>query len=91
MLSEMTIKNKIKILMEQKAYRENRKVSFRVVAQEADIPLSVLSEYSANRVKRLDLKTLNKICQYFEVQDIGDLLEYVPDAPQPSKTKTARK
>jgi putative transcriptional regulator len=86
---DMTIKNKLRLLIADKEYRENRKISYRTVAQEADIPLSVLTDYTSQKVKRFDVKTLEKLCRYFDCQP-GDLLEYVPDEEEPKDKKTAR-
>lgn len=86
---DMTIKNKLRLLIADKEYRENRKISYRTVAQEADIPLSVLTDYTSQKVKRFDVKTLEKLCRYFDCQP-GDLLEYVPDEEEPKTKKTAR-
>jgi putative transcriptional regulator len=86
---DMTIKNKLRLLIADKEYRENRKISYRTVAQEADIPLSVLTDYTSQKVKRFDVKTLEKLCRYFDCQP-GDLLEYVPDEEEPKNKKAAR-
>jgi len=85
----MAIYNKLKILIAEKELRENRKLPHRVVAQEAGIPLSVLTLYMSQKVRRFDIETLEKLCRYFGVQP-GDLLMLSADQPQP-KTKTARK
>lgn len=86
---DMTIKNKLRLLIADKEYRENRKISYRTVAQEADIPLSVLTDYTSQKVKRFDVKTLEKLCRYFDCQP-GDLLEYVPDEEEPKNKKPAK-
>jgi putative transcriptional regulator len=75
---EMPIQNKIKILIAEKEYREGRKLSYRTIAEEADISLSVLQDYVSQKVRRFDIQTLQKLCEYFACQP-GDLLEYVPD------------
>jgi putative transcriptional regulator len=86
---DMAIKNKLKILISQKEYRENRKLPYRTIAEEAKIPLSVLTDYTSQNVKRFDVNTLEKLCKYFDCQP-GDLLEYTPDDGTSSKQKTAR-
>jgi predicted transcriptional regulator len=58
---DMPIKNKLKILISEKEYRENRKLSYRTIAQEAKIPLSVLSDYTSQHVRRFDVNTLEKL------------------------------
>jgi len=65
---------------------ENRKLSHRTVAQEAGIPLSVLTLYMAQKVRRFDTETLQKICRYFGIQP-GDLLVFSDDPPAPKKKK----
>lgn len=92
MLTQMPIYNKLKILIANKENTESRKLSYRTVAQEADIPLSVLTEYTGQRVKRFDINTLEKLCRYFSVQP-GELLGFIDTPPQPpaKKQKAARK
>lgn len=72
---DMAIKTKLKILISEKEFKEDRKLSYRTIAEEADIPLSVLTDYTSQKVKRFDAKTLEKLCKYFQCQP-GDLLVY---------------
>lgn len=83
MLAQMPIYNKLKILIANKENLESRKLSYRTVAQEAGIPLSVLTEYTGQRVRRFDINTLEKLCRYFGVQP-GDLLGFT-DTPKNNK------
>jgi DNA-binding Xre family transcriptional regulator len=89
MLIQMPIYNKLKILIAQKENLESRKLTYKTVAEETNIPVSVLIEYTGQRVKRYDVNTLEKLCRYFGVQP-GELLGYTDTAPTP-KQKTARK
>lgn len=84
--SFMPIQNRLKVLMAEKSLREKRRLTYREVSQEADIPKSVLSLYVAQKVRRFDIETLEKLCKYFNIQP-GDLLFY----EEPEKTKTAHK
>jgi putative transcriptional regulator len=86
----MPIYNKLKILIAEKELREGRKLPQRVIAQEADIPLSVLTLYISQKVRRFDTETLQKLCRYFGVQP-GDLLVYSDNSSDHPKQKTARK
>lgn len=79
------IQNRLRVLVAEKSHRERRKITLRDLAKETDIPQSVLIKYNSQSVRRYDTETLNKLCQYFGVKDIGELLEYVED------TKTSRK
>lgn len=83
---DMAIYNKLKVLIAEKEIREGRKLSHRTVAQEAGIPLSVLTLYASQKVRRFDIETLQKLCRYFDCQP-GDLLVYSDEQP---KKKTAR-
>lgn len=60
------IRNKFKVLLAEKSLRENRAISFQTAAGESGIPKSVLSLYSAQKVKRFDAETLEKMCSYLE-------------------------
>ena len=82
----MAIQNKVKILIAEKELREGRKLSHRTVAQEAGIPLSVLTLYTSQKVRRFDVQTLEKLCNYFKCQP-GDLLVYPDNSPSGSKKK----
>jgi len=88
MLAQMPIYNKLKILIANKENLESRKLSYRTVAQEAGIPLSVLTEYTGQRVRRFDINTLEKLCRYFSVQP-GELLGFT-DTPPANNNKTKR-
>lgn len=48
------------------------------VSRATGIPYSSMYELYADRVKRIDLATLNKLCRHFGVP-VGDILEYQPD------------
>ena len=82
----MAIQNKVKILIAEKELREGRKLSHRTVAQEAGIPLSVLTLYTSQKVRRFDVETLEKLCRYFKCQP-GDLLVFADNSPSDSKKK----
>lgn len=47
------------------------------IADESNVPLSVISGLITNRVTRVDYGTLDKLCRYFNVQP-GDLLVWEP-------------
>lgn len=85
---DMAIHNKLKVLIYEKEIRDSRKLSYRIIAQEADIPLSVLTDYTSQKAKRFDSTTLEKLCKYFECQP-GDLLVYSEEPPI-QKQKAAR-
>jgi putative transcriptional regulator len=75
---DMPIQNRLKILIAEKELREQRKLSYRTVEKESNVPLSVLAGYANQRVNRFDGETLEKLCRYFDCQP-GDLLIYADD------------
>ncbi len=93
MLTQMPIYNKLKILIAHKENMESRKLTYKTVAEETDIPVSVLIEYTGQRVRRYDINTLEKLCRYFGVQP-GELLGFTdtpPQTPTLTKQKAPRK
>lgn len=87
---DMAIYNKLKVLIAEKEIRDNRKLTYRTVAEEANIPVSVLTSYASQNVGRFDGETLQKLCRYFNCQP-GDLLVYTEDPPPSNKKKVSRK
>jgi putative transcriptional regulator len=83
---EMPIQNRLKVLIAEKEIRENRKLSYRTIADETGISLSIISSYVSQKVNRFDGQTLEKLCRYFVVQP-GDLLIFSDDPPAPKKKK----
>ena len=86
MVEDMAIYNKLKVLMAEKEIREGRKLSYKTLASEAGIPVSVLTVYAGQKVKRIDIQTLEKLCRYFGVQP-GDLLIFADNPPAPNSKK----
>jgi putative transcriptional regulator len=85
---DMTIYNKLKILLAEKEFREGRKLTYRTVSKETGISTTTLTKY-INQGGGIDPSTLEKLCEYLNCQP-GDLLVYSADQPQ-LKQKTARK
>jgi len=56
----------------------DRPLSIRQVAQECGLPASVVSNMYANRTKRADYETLDRLCKYLHCQ-VGDILVYADD------------
>ena len=84
MITDMTIYNKLKILIAQKEFNEGRKLTYRTISKETGISTTTLTKY-INQGGGIDPGTLEKLCRYFDCQP-GDLLVYSDDPP-PSKTK----
>lgn len=56
-------------------------ISKNKLCQHAELQRAQLNQYCNNTVTRLDTKVLARMCTVLHCE-IGDLLEFVPDAPQ---------
>lgn len=70
--------SKIKQLLDEKAYKEQRKITYRVAAKESKVPYSTISKLANDEQSRFEAATLSALCAYFNCR-IEDILEYVPD------------
>jgi putative transcriptional regulator len=86
MLLDMAIQNRLKVLLAEKELRENRKLTYRTVAKETGLAIDTLTAYMTQRVNRFDKSTLETMCNYLSC-DVGDLLKYSADHPEPPKKK----
>jgi putative transcriptional regulator len=71
----MAIFNRVKILIAQKEFKEGRKLTYRVIAEETGISTGTLTSYITQRVERFDAPTLEAFCKYFNCQP-GDILVF---------------
>lgn len=60
------------------------------LAKESKLGAAVIGKYRRNLVRQPDLRVMNTMCETLRC-GIGDLLEYVPDSPQPRRKKRASK
>ena len=81
----MPFENRLRVLIAEKSLKEKRRLTLREIAQEAGVPKSVLSLYIGQNVKRFDVETLEKLCRYFDVKDVSELLVYSPEPPSSKK------
>ena len=74
------IRSRLKRLRLDKEEREGRKLSYQVISKETGLSQGVLVRLMNSNFERVETPTLNALCHYFAC-GIGDLLEYVPEAP----------
>lgn len=74
------IKSNFDDLRRRKAYREHRNLPLRVIAKETGLSLGAINRFKNERFERVYLSTLEKMCAYFEVKTLSELIEFVPDA-----------
>lgn len=62
-------------------------MSLNQLADDSGVTRSVVMSIANGHSKRVDLKTLNRLLDYFSDKldsvNVADLLEYIPDKPQP--------
>jgi len=74
------VRSRLKVLIAEKAIRENRRLSLRTIAAESGASLSTVIRLDNNKIKLVPLDDLALICNWVPC-DVGDLLriEEVPD------------
>lgn len=82
----MAIYNRLKILIAEKEFRENRKLTYRTIAKETGISPTTLTLYMRQGVGAFDTGTLETLCKYLDCQP-GDLIIYSDNPPIPTKIK----
>jgi DNA-binding Xre family transcriptional regulator len=79
----MTVRSRLKLLIAERNLERIKpglpEITLRQIAAESQLPLSTVSGLTSGRAGRVDFRTLDKLCRYFNVQP-GELLEYVPVA-----------
>jgi len=78
---DMTIYNRLKILIAEKEFRENRKLTYRTISQETGISTTTLVLYMRQGVGAFDTGTLETLCKYLACQP-GDLIIYSDSPPK---------
>ncbi len=75
------IKLRFAELKRQKALREGRDLTLRKMASETGLGVDTVHRLNKGEAGRVYLSTLDVLCDYFQVQEVGELLEYVPNTP----------
>jgi transcriptional regulator with XRE-family HTH domain len=88
-MNKMPVNNKFSILLGERSVKEKRRIPLTEIAQQTGISYPTLLAWASNRVARYDVPVIDALAKYFQIKEIGELLEYVDD-PYP-KQKTARK
>ena len=73
---EPMIFSKFEDLRRAKAWREKRDLPLRLIAQETDLSINTIQRVRNGTVERIQLTTIQKLCRYFAVKSISDLLEF---------------
>ena len=68
--------------MRNKAARENRKITLRVIGEDTGISIATLSRWGRAKLECVDVPTWNALCLYFECRG-EELLELKPEKAEP--------
>lgn len=82
----VTVNNRFSALLADSRIKEKRNIPLLEVAKKTGISYPTLLAWANNTVKRFDVETINRLCQYFKVEP-GELFQYVPDEVPPDKKK----
>lgn len=69
------VANRFRILLAQKATREQHNIAINDVQRETGIAWSTLNSWANNLVTRYDAPVIQALCEYFDCQ-VGDLLVF---------------
>ena len=71
------IKSHFQDLRRRKAFQEGRNLPLRTIADETKLSLTTVQRISSGDMKGIRLTTLDTLCDYFGVESLSDLVEYV--------------
>ncbi len=82
-MSQMAIRSNFKVLRAQLEARLGRRISYKEISEQAQIPEATLIRFANNDVSSVSYKTLDKLYGYFRAGgldcEVGDLIVSVPD------------
>lgn len=67
------ISNRFRILLAEKATREQHSIAINDVQRETGVAWSTLNSWANNQVTRYDAPVIRALCEYFNCQ-VGDLI-----------------
>ena len=72
-------------LRRHKAYREKRNLPIRTIAKETGLSQGAILRLKNSNFERVHLSTLERLCRYFEVKSLSELIEFRPDEKHSEK------
>ena len=76
------IRSHFEDLRRLKEFREGRDLSIRTIAEETGLSQGAILRVKNVTMERISLTTLQRLCRYFNVKSLSDLLEYGSDEKQ---------
>lgn len=74
------IANRFRVLLAEKATKEQHSIAINDVQRETGIAWSTLNSWANNQVTRYDATIISALCVYFNCQ-VGDLLVFKKEEP----------
>ncbi len=74
----MTIRSHFGDLRRRKEFQEHRDLSIRTIAEETGLSQGAILRVKNVSMERISLSTLERICRYFNVKSLCELIEYEP-------------
>ncbi|WP_085919389.1 helix-turn-helix domain-containing protein [Halomonas sp. CSM-2] len=76
------IRFRLKELLAEKGFQENRRVTLDEVSQETGIHRTTLSKIANQRGYNTGTESIDRLCAYFDCK-VEDIIEYVPISDTP--------
>ena len=73
-------------LRRRKEFHERRDLSIRTIAEETGLSQGAILRVKNVTMERISLTTLERLCRYFNLKSLCDLLEYGPDEKMRTET-----
>lgn len=70
-----------RIVITLEEYRLAHHISKYAIIKHCDVSATQLNNYCNNKIARVDLPVLARICAYLQC-DVGDLMKFIPDATE---------
>jgi DNA-binding Xre family transcriptional regulator len=84
------MKSHFEQLRRHKAYIEKRNLPIRTISEETGLSQGAILRVKNLKLERVYLSTLERLCSYFAVNSLAELIEYVPDGGEEEVTAGAR-
>jgi DNA-binding Xre family transcriptional regulator len=72
------IRFKLKELLAEKEFRENRVITLNEIARETGIHRSTLSKIANERGYNTGTENVERLCRHFDC-DVSDVMQFIPD------------
>lgn len=79
MYTPCMFRSNFETLRRKKEYEENRDLTLRQIAADSGLSLGTIQRVKKGEMDRIYLSTLDALCRYFKVKNVGELIEYISE------------